>query len=120
MLFRSTASFVLLSKLISVPAAFVLVTCLLYFTYGEIFSLFPAACGDCFGRKYAAANAGLLYTAKGTASLVVPVSGWMAAHYGGWNGVFYGMAAMNFAAAILALLVLQPMRARLAPAAPTA
>jgi OFA family oxalate/formate antiporter-like MFS transporter len=110
-------TFVLLGWLGAGPVAFVVVTCLLYFTYGEIFSLFPAACGDSFGKKFAAANAGLLYTAKGTASLGVPVSSLIAANFGGWNGVFTTMAAMNFVAAILALVALKPLRLRLAQAA---
>lgn len=108
------ASFVLLSRFVSNPAGLVLVTCLLYFTYGEIFSLFPAASGDSFGKKFAAANAGLLYTAKGTASLVVPLTSVLAVRFGGWNGVFLILAAMNFVAAVLALVAMKPMRARLA------
>ncbi len=51
---------------------FVLVTALYFGVYGEIFSLFPATQGDTFGSKYAAANAGMLYTAKGTGALLVP------------------------------------------------
>ena len=47
----------------------------LYFgVYGEIFSLFPATQGDTFGAKFAAANAGMLYTAKGAGALLVPVA----------------------------------------------
>lgn len=107
-------SFALLSKFVSSPAGLVLVTGLLYFTYGEIFSLFPASCGDTYGKKFAAANAGLLYTAKGTASLVVPVTSVLAAKLGGWNGVFLVLGAMNLVAAILALVAMKPMRARLA------
>ena len=53
------------------PALFVLVTALYFGVYGEIFSLFPATQGDTFGSKYAAANAGMLYTAKGTGALLV-------------------------------------------------
>src|SRR5262249_42840567 len=32
---------------------------LVYFTWGEIYSLFPALCTDVYGAKYAAANAGM-------------------------------------------------------------
>jgi OFA family oxalate/formate antiporter-like MFS transporter len=56
------------------PVAFVILTGLVFFAWGEIYSLFPSTCADTFGTKYAAANAGLLYTAKGTASLLVPLS----------------------------------------------
>ena len=83
-------------------------------------NFFPAACADTYGKKFAAANAGLLYTAKGTASLVVPISSVIAANLGGgvggWHGVFVTMAVMNFAAAVMALVLLKPMRARLAAA----
>ncbi len=54
------------------PVAFVLLMCLVYFAWGEIYSLFPATCGDTYGKKFAASNYGLLYTAKGTAALVIP------------------------------------------------
>ncbi|HEV2285890.1 MAG TPA: oxalate/formate MFS antiporter, partial [Steroidobacteraceae bacterium] len=55
------------------PVLFVLVTALYFGVYGEIFSLFPATQGDTFGSKFAAANAGMLYTAKGTGALLVPI-----------------------------------------------
>ena len=51
------------------PWIFVLFTALFFAVFGEIYSLFPATCGDTFGSKYAATNAGLLYTAKGAAAL---------------------------------------------------
>ena len=58
---------------VRVPAMFVILTGLTFFAWGEIYSLFPALCGDLFGRKYATTNYGLLYTAKGTAALLVPL-----------------------------------------------
>jgi OFA family oxalate/formate antiporter-like MFS transporter len=109
-------SFLLLGRFGADPTAFVLITCLVFFAYGEIYSLFPAACADSYGKRYASANAGLLYTAKGTASLVVPVSTVIAAKMGGWNGLFVVIAAMNFVAAVLALVAMKPMRARIAAA----
>ncbi len=54
------------------PMVFVLATAVYFGVFGEIYSLFPATCGDTFGSKYAASNAGLLYTAKGTAAFLVP------------------------------------------------
>ena len=95
------------------PLAFVLLSGLVFFAWGEIYSLFPATCADTFGVKFASANAGLLYTAKGTASLLVPFTSVMAASSGGWQTVFLVASAMNFVAAVMALLVLKPMRARL-------
>ena len=53
---------------------------------------------------------------KGTASLVVPISSVIAANFGGWNGVFVAMAAMNIVASIMALALLKPLRARLVAA----
>src|SRR5215472_2164533 len=55
------------------PLAFVVITAFTFFGWGEIFSLFPALCGDFFGRKHATANYGYLYTAKGTASVFIPI-----------------------------------------------
>jgi MFS transporter, OFA family, oxalate/formate antiporter len=77
-----------LSKYGHTPGTFVILSGLVFFAWGEIFSLFPATCADTFGTKYGAANAGLLYTAKGTAALLVPLSSVIAAA-GGWHVVFY-------------------------------
>ena len=101
-----------LAQLGSDPFMFVLLTGLVFFAWGEIYSLFPSTCTDSFGSKYAAANAGLLYTAKGTASLLVPLSSMLTTATGSWHAVFYTAAAMNAVAAILAFVVLKPMRAR--------
>ena len=94
------------------PFMFVILTGLVFFAWGEIYSLFPSTCTDSFGSQYAAANAGLLYTAKGTASLLVPFSSMLTTATGSWHAVFYTAAAMNAVAAVLSLLVLKPMRAR--------
>lgn len=94
------------------PLWFVLLSGLVFFAWGEIYSLFPATCGDTYGTRYAAANAGLLYTAKGTAALLVPFTSAIAAA-GGWPKVFAIAAILNFAAAALALLVLKPLRVRM-------
>ena len=93
------------------PILFVLLTGLVFFAWGEIYSLFPATCADTYGEKNAAANAGLLYTAKGTASLVVPYTS-ILSDMGGWNLVFYIAAGMAGLTALLAILVLKPMRQR--------
>jgi OFA family oxalate/formate antiporter-like MFS transporter len=95
------------------PAGFVVLACFIFFCYGEIYSLFPAAAADSYGRKYASANSGLLYTAKGAASLVVPIGSWISTNYGGWNGVFTAMAIMNAVAAVMALVLMKPLRAKL-------
>jgi MFS transporter, OFA family, oxalate/formate antiporter len=100
-----------LSQAGSNPVVFVLVTALYFGVYGEIFSLFPATQGDTFGARYAAANAGMLYTAKGAGSLLVPVATAIAKAEG-WSTVFSIALVFNVIAAILALVVLKPMRQR--------
>jgi MFS transporter, OFA family, oxalate/formate antiporter len=97
------------------PIVFVLVTALFFAVFGEIYSLFPATCGDTFGSKYAATNAGMLYTAKGTASFMVPFASILAASHG-WSAVFMITVTLNVIAALLAMFVLKPMRARYLPA----
>ena len=92
------------------PVAFVVLSGLVFFAWGEIYSLFPSTNADTFGPKFAAANAGLLYTAKGTASLLVPLSSLLVAATGNWHAVFVVAAAMNILAALLAWFVLRPMR----------
>ena len=92
------------------PVVFVLVTALYFGVYGEIFSLFPATQGDTFGSKFAAANNGMLYTAKGAGSLLVPVAALLAKGHG-WNFVFMIFVTGNLIAALMALFVLKPMRA---------
>jgi OFA family oxalate/formate antiporter-like MFS transporter len=61
------------------PLMFVIFSAFTFFGWGEIFSLFPATVGDFFGRKHATANYGFLYTAKGTASVFVPIGSALAA-----------------------------------------
>ncbi len=92
------------------PILFVLMSGVAFFGWGAIFSLFPAVSGDMFGRKYATTNYGLLYTAKGAASLLVA----LLVRVGDWTPVFAVMIAADTIAALLALLVLRPLRRRLA------
>ncbi|HYM25981.1 MAG TPA: oxalate/formate MFS antiporter [Vicinamibacterales bacterium] len=96
------------------PWAFILTAGLVYFTWGEIYSLFPAICTDTYGAKYAATNAGLLYTAKGTASFLVPAASWLQKTTGSWHAVFLVASVANLAVAAAALVVIKPMRASLA------
>jgi len=98
-----------LSQLGQEPVFFVLLTALFFLVFGEIFSLFPATQGDTFGSKFAASNAGMLYTAKGTGALMVPLAAVVAGKYG-WASVFVIAMAFNIGAALLAILVLKPMR----------
>jgi MFS transporter, OFA family, oxalate/formate antiporter len=94
------------------PVLFVILSGLVFFAWGEIYSLFPATCTDIYGRKFATTNYGILYTAKGTASLLVPLANVLTTATGSWLAVFYVAAILNVVAAIMALFVLKPMRAR--------
>ncbi|NUA28065.1 oxalate/formate MFS antiporter [Cupriavidus basilensis] len=100
----------LLAKYGQDPIAFVVLTGVVFFAWGEIYSLFPATCGDTFGPRFAATNAGLLYTAKGTAALLVPFSSVITAATGDWHAVFMLASGMAALSAFLALFVLKPMR----------
>jgi OFA family oxalate/formate antiporter-like MFS transporter len=93
------------------PVMFVITSGLIYFTWGEIYSLFPSTCTDAYGIKYATTNAGMLYTAKGTAALLVPLANVLVGKTGGWQAVFWTGAVMNVVAAIMALTIIKPMRA---------
>jgi OFA family oxalate/formate antiporter-like MFS transporter len=89
--------------------AFTLV--LVYFTWGEIYSLFPSATADYFGTRYATSNYAVLYTAKGVASII---GGWFGAFLfeqtGSWSMGFYGSAAMALVAAVMAIGLRMSMR----------
>jgi OFA family oxalate/formate antiporter-like MFS transporter len=93
------------------PWTFVLCAGLIFFTWGEIFSLFPSTCTDTFGPKYATANASLLYTAKGTSAFLVPLANVLKQATGSWEAVFLVAAGTNVVVVLLALFVLRPMRA---------
>jgi OFA family oxalate/formate antiporter-like MFS transporter len=93
------------------PILFMTFAALTFLFWGEIFSIFPAICADTFGVKNAAANAGTLYTAKGTAALLVPLASLLSSG-GNWDRVFIVGAAVTITAGILARVVLAPMRKR--------
>ncbi|VVC82808.1 MFS transporter [Sideroxydans sp. CL21] len=100
----------MLYKLGSDPVWFVILSGLVFFAWGEIYSLFPATCTDTFGAKNASCNAGILYTAKGTAALLVPYASTIQKSTGSWDMVFILAAAANILAALLAIGVLKPWR----------
>jgi OFA family oxalate/formate antiporter-like MFS transporter len=94
------------------PIAFMTFAALIFLCWGEIFSIFPALVADTFGVKNAAANAGTMYTAKGTAALLVPLGSVLSAG-GNWNRVFVFTATLTILAGLLAKFVLAPMRRKL-------
>jgi OFA family oxalate/formate antiporter-like MFS transporter len=107
-------SLLLLIQFAHDPTMFVLMSGLAFFGWGAVFSLFPAVSCDMFGRKFATTNYSLLYTAKGAASLLVVLCDLLRTQMGSWVPVFAVMIAADWIAALLALFVLRPLRARLA------
>jgi OFA family oxalate/formate antiporter-like MFS transporter len=102
----------LLIRFAHIPLLFVIFSGLTFFGWGEIYSLFPATCGDLFGRKFATTNYGLLYTAKGTASLLVPIGSLIAGSTGNWYPIFMLAIAFDWIGALLAIFALKPLRKR--------
>ena len=94
------------------PLLFVVLSGLVFFAWGEIYSLFPATCTDIYGKKFATTNYGMLYTAKGTAALLVPLGNVLMSATGSWTAVFVIAAVLNIIAAIMAPTVLRPLRMR--------
>jgi len=93
-----------------VPAGLILLTALVMFTWGEAFALIPAVTADTFGTDHAAANQGVMYTAKGVGGLFGgALAAWLAATFG-WTAVFLTAAAMALAAAGGALVLLRASR----------
>jgi len=92
------------------PVWFVILSGLVFFAWGEIYSLFPSTVTDTYGATYATANTGFMYTAKGTAALLVPFTSLIAAK-GNWHPVFMMASALAIIAAFMAIFVLKPMRA---------
>ena len=109
---EALAVFALL-QLIHRPVWFIVLSGLCFFAWGEIFSLFPAITGDLFGKKWATTNYGIVYTAKGTASIFAGFgAAWLFEKTGSWSRVFWIMIACDVIAALLALFWLKPVAAR--------
>jgi OFA family oxalate/formate antiporter-like MFS transporter len=84
--------------------SFTLTLVFVYFTWGEIYSLFPSMVGDYFGSKHATSNYAVMYTAKGAASIVGGgIAAMLFERFGTWSAGFYGSAAMALIAAALAV-----------------
>lgn len=94
------------------PVLFVILAGLVFFAWGNIFSIFPALTSDHFGNKYATTNYALLYTAKGCAAFFVPIGSILAARTGSWHTTLLFASGANVVAALLMLLVLRPIRVR--------
>jgi OFA family oxalate/formate antiporter-like MFS transporter len=103
-----------LALLVSHPVWFVALSGLMFFAWGDIYSLFPAAIADIFGSKYATTNYGIQYTSKGLGSILAgPCAAWLMAASGSWLPVFWSAVACNVIAAALAVFWLKPRVTRL-------
>jgi MFS transporter, OFA family, oxalate/formate antiporter len=103
-----------LALLVSHPIWFVALSGLMFFAWGDIYSLFPAAIADIFGSKHATTNYGIQYTSKGIGSiLALPCAAWLKEASGSWLPVFWVAVACNVIAAALAVFWLKPRVTRL-------
>jgi MFS family permease len=94
------------------PALFAIMSGVVFFGWGEIFSLFPSTLTDTFGTKHATTNFGFLYISQGIGSLLGgPAAALLHDQMGSWFPVFYLIIALDALTAVLALFVLKPMRA---------
>jgi OFA family oxalate/formate antiporter-like MFS transporter len=94
------------------PVGFVLLTGLVFFAWGEIFSLFPAICADTYGNRFASSNYAMLNTAKGVASWFVPIASVLNDATSSWVAAFAAASVLDVCAAML-VFVLHPARRRL-------
>jgi len=107
------AAILVLFAFIDRPALFVVLTGLVFFGWGEIFSLFPATLTDTFGPKYAATNYGFLYIAQGVGSILGgPAAAFLRQATGSWTSVFIVVAALDAVTALLAITALRKLRSR--------
>ena len=105
------AAILVLFAFINQPALFVVLTGLVFFSWGEIFSLFPSTLTDTFGPRYAATNYGFLYMAQGVGSILGgPAAAFLKQATGSWTAVFIVVAVLDAVTALLAITVLRRMR----------
>jgi OFA family oxalate/formate antiporter-like MFS transporter len=86
------------------PVLFVITMALVFFTWGEVYVLFPSACADFFGSKNASSNYSFLYSTKGLASILA--SGAAATLFEwthSWAPAFYGSAVLAAISALMAI-----------------
>src|SRR5256885_8161148 len=99
----------LLTLLVAHPVWFVIISGLMFFAWGDIYSLFPAAIADLFGIKYATTNYGIQYTSKGIGSILAgPCAAWLMEATNSWVPVFWAAVGCNVTAAMLAVFWLKP------------
>jgi len=107
------AAILILFAFIDQPALFVVLTGLVFFGWGEIFSLFPSTLTDTFGSKFAATNYGFLYIAQGVGSILGgPAAAYLHQQTGSWTAVFIVVAILDALTALLAITALRSLRQR--------
>ncbi len=90
---------------------FVLLSGVVFFGWGEIFSLFPSTLTDTFGTKFATTNYGFLYMAQGVGSVLGgPLAALLHDMTGSWMPVFSIIITLDALTGILALIALKPLR----------
>ncbi|CAK9883903.1 MAG: Oxalate:formate antiporter [Candidatus Erwinia impunctatus] len=95
------------------PLLFVLLSGLVFFGWGEIFSLFPATLTDTFGTRFATSNYGWLYISQGVGSIFGgPLAALLYQHTRSWEWVFACAITLDIVCALLALFLLKPWRER--------
>jgi len=98
---------------IHIPVAFVLLSGLVFFGWGEIFSLFPSTLTDTFGARWATKNYGCLYIAQGIGAIFGgPLASLLHDATGSWTPVFSVAIGADLLTAVLAITLLKPMRRR--------
>jgi MFS family permease len=103
-----------LTLLVAHPMWFLALSGLMFFAWGDIYSLFPAAIADIFGTRYATTNYGIQYTAKGIGSILGgPGAAWLMGVTGSWLPAFWTAVACNVTAAALAVFWLKPRVTRM-------
>jgi MFS transporter, OFA family, oxalate/formate antiporter len=103
-----------LLQLIKHPIWFIVLSGFCFFAWGNIYSLFPSITADLYGKKWATTNYGIVYTAKGLATLfAAPGAAWLYEKTGSWTKVFWAMIVCDLIAAFMALLWLKPLAASL-------
>ena len=102
------ASYYMLYALGNYPVGFVISVGLVFFCWGNIFSLFPSMCTDLFGVKYATVNTSMLYTAKGAAAFLVPLGALAVKLTGNWNDLLFLATGLNVVAFIVVTTILRP------------
>jgi oxalate/formate antiporter len=96
---------------------FALLSGIVFFGRGEIFSLFPSTLTDTFGTRHGTTNYGVLYIAQGIGSVLGgPLAALLHDKAGSWLPVFVIIITMDALTGLLALFVLKPLRKRYAAA----